>query len=96
MTREQAKKLLPVITAFANGKQIQMKVSNSLNEWKDFPNLDFHADPSLYRIKLESREFWLVNDRSGKLLTILYSEPNSLFKSKHSDCEIIHVKEVIE
>ena len=52
MTREQAKELLPIIQAFAEGKIIQYK--NFLDEWTDIEEnegLSFICLPSDYRIK---------------------------------------------
>ena len=52
MTREEAKELLPIIKAFAEGKEIQYR--NSLNEWLDITKndgLSFVSLPSDYRIK---------------------------------------------
>ena len=52
MTREQAKELLPIIQAFAEGEIIQYK--NFLDEWEDIKEnegLSFICPPSDYRIK---------------------------------------------
>ena len=52
MTREEAKELLPVIKAFAEGKEIQYR--NSFNEWIDIKKnegLSFIKTPLDYRIK---------------------------------------------
>ena len=52
MTREQAKELLPIIQAFAEGEIIQYK--NFLDEWTDIEEnegLSFICLPSDYRIK---------------------------------------------
>ena len=52
MTREQAKELLPIIQAFAEGKIIQYK--NFLDEWTDIEEnegLSFIKTPLDYRIK---------------------------------------------
>lgn len=54
MTREQAKNMLPIIQAFAEGKTIQYR--NAECEWEDIPigvNLSFADTPSEYRIKPE-------------------------------------------
>lgn len=56
MTREQAKELLPIIRAYAEGKTIQYK--NSEGGWKDVAfeeNLSFIDAPSKYRIKSEPK-----------------------------------------
>ena len=56
MTREQAKKLLPIIQAFAEGKKIQYR--NRSDEWMDVKEnegLSFISHPSDYRIKPEPK-----------------------------------------
>ena len=56
MTREEAKELLPVIQAFAEGEIIQYK--NFLGEWTDIEEnegLSFICPPSDYRIKPKSQ-----------------------------------------
>ena len=55
MTREQAKELLPIIQASAEGEIIQYK--NFLDEWEDIKEnegLSFICPPSDYRIKPKS------------------------------------------
>lgn len=52
MTREQAKELLPIIQAFAEGKKIQYR--NLSDEWidiKEIEEVNFISFPSNYRIK---------------------------------------------
>lgn len=39
ITRENAKKLLPIIKAFSEGEQIQFL--NNRNEWKEYDNFFF-------------------------------------------------------
>lgn len=53
MNREQAKKLLPIIQAFAEGKTIQVKASDGLWYGREGENCEFNfnADPQMYRIK---------------------------------------------
>ena len=56
MTREEAKELLPIIQAFAEGKTIQYK--NTFDKWDDVEideNLSFKDTPSMYRIKPEPK-----------------------------------------
>lgn len=57
MTREQAKKLLPIIKAYAEGKTIQVKGPD--NRWYDYGSKDcklkFDSDTQAYRIKPESK-----------------------------------------
>lgn len=53
MTREQAKAMLPIIQAFAEGKTIQYRTSN--NEWVDTYKPSFSELPTKYRIKPEPK-----------------------------------------
>lgn len=57
MTREEVRNLLPVITAYAEGKEIELKGDN--NEWHETFNLSFCKNPEYYRIKprLSCRSF---------------------------------------
>lgn len=49
MTREQAKELLPILEAYAEGKTIQHKVGD---EWSDLSTPNFAGfDVKLYRVK---------------------------------------------
>lgn len=58
MTREEAKALLPIIKAYADGKKIQVKCkidSNAITEhWVDVINPDLD-NPNCYRIKPEEK-----------------------------------------
>lgn len=53
MDRQQAKKLLPIIQAFAEGKTIQ--TISTCGEWADNYKPLFNCDPGMYRIKPKSR-----------------------------------------
>lgn len=70
MTREQAKELLPIITAYAEGKEVQI-LKRLTNKWVDCPRPLFESvvgEPAFrnyqYRIKPKMREFWLVKHKS--------------------------------
>ena len=52
MKRTSAKKLLPIIKAFSEGKQIQFFGGTI---WEDRNTLSFDSDPSRYRIKPEPK-----------------------------------------
>ena len=52
MERKNTKELLPVITAFAEGKEIQFF---HCGVWSDVPNPKFDEEPFLYRIKPEPK-----------------------------------------
>lgn len=53
MNRQQAKDLLPIIQAFADGKTVQFK--NSFEDWIDCDNIMFNWLPKDYRIKPEPK-----------------------------------------
>ena len=51
-TREDAKKLLPIMKAFSEGKQIQ---HFNIDKWEDTDFMPFTDHPSYYRIKPEPK-----------------------------------------
>ena len=55
MTREEAKKYLPIIQAYIDGKQVQWL--DETGRWHDANDklLTFYSPPSNYRIKLEPK-----------------------------------------
>lgn len=60
MTREHAEELLPIITAFANGEEVQLNIGSLTKPlWETKYNLDFSGKPDQYRIKPKPREFVL-------------------------------------
>ena len=52
MTREDAKQLLPIIQAFAEGKCVETKTGSG---WVNMENMSFAGKPKAYRIKPESK-----------------------------------------
>ena len=52
MTREKAKKLLPILKAYSEGKTIQLFVCG---EWRDRDTLHLEDDNCQYRIKPETK-----------------------------------------
>lgn len=53
MTREDEKKLLPIIKAYSEGKTVQT-FDSTHNKWNDLSEPVFDGCPSIYRIKPES------------------------------------------
>ena len=51
MTREEAKRMLPIMQAYADGKTIEMLCYN--DEWKKVDESSFKVDHKYYRIKPE-------------------------------------------
>ena len=52
MTREEAKEMLPIIQAYADGKTIQFLDGG---KWADVYETDFYQSPGKYRIKPEPK-----------------------------------------
>lgn len=63
MTRERAKELLPIIQAYADGKDVQFK-STTDGEWYCDSKPDWTRG-LIYRIKPEPRVFWIVINEFG-------------------------------
>jgi hypothetical protein len=69
MTPENAKALLPIITAFAEGKTVQYRFDGS---WTEVANADFSNAPENYRIKPEIMRVRVMiakNDCNNKKVT---------------------------
>ena len=52
MNRNQAKEMLPIIHAFAEGKGVETKTGSG---WVSIENMSFAGNPNIYRIKPEPR-----------------------------------------
>lgn len=62
MTREEAKELIPIVQAYADGKIIQAKWrSESGDKWEDMPEINSFMEDLEYRIKPEPRESWVIH-----------------------------------
>lgn len=56
MTREEAKVLLPIIQAYAEGKTIQViDTTDQCGKWEDVTDLKINTDFEEYRIKPEAK-----------------------------------------
>ena len=81
MTREEAKVLLPIIQAYAEGKAIQQTDGY---DWYDLDNPDFMANGSSYRIKPEPKYRPFANaEECWKEMQ--KHHPFGWVKEKHSD-----------
>lgn len=67
MNREKAKTLLPIITAFAEGKTIQYRPALEY-EWCDTTNPTFCYSPSAYRVKPEPKKIYLIRRGGGSVV----------------------------
>ena len=90
MNRERAKELLPIIQAFAEGKDIQCKDQDG-NWHTDVAKYPDFSRPNEWRIKPEPREFTIV--RNGRKVKV-YESHDIAFPDDVD--EIIKVREVIE
>ena len=78
MTREEAKELLPIIQAWAEGKNIQFL---SDGEWHDINQADFTCYPDKYRIKQEPK-YRPFNTQEECWNEMLKHQPFGWLKSK--------------
>ena len=79
MTREEAKELLPIIQAWAEGKNIQFL---SDGEWHDINQADFTCYPDKYRIKPEPK-YRPFKSQEECLQEMLKHQPFGVVKDKH-------------
>lgn len=69
MTRDDVKKLLPIITAFANGETIEVSLveEHRLQLWRSTEDITFNLPRACYRIKPKPLEVKLwVNQQTGE------------------------------
>ena len=78
MTREEAKELLPIIQAFAEGKTVQFLDGG---KWADVYETDFHESPVKYRIKPEPK-YRPFKSQEECLQEMLKHHPFGWLKSK--------------
>ena len=78
MTREEAKELLPIIQAYAEGKTIQFLDGG---KWADVYETDFYQSPDKYRIKPESN-YRPFNDQEECWNEMQKHQPFGWLKSK--------------
>jgi hypothetical protein len=89
MNREHWKELLPVITAFANGEDIEMKCSAG---WVRISNPDFSYEPDYYRIAPKPRKVWINEYEDGTMLLCdTKDEADSLNANKFVACHEIEL-----
>lgn len=81
MTREQAKNLLPMIQAFAEGKKVEYK--NVYGKWIEVNNPSFD-EPTDYRIKPEPK-YRPFKDKEECWAEMQKHSPLGWFKNKKAD-----------
>lgn len=94
MNRQQAKELLPIIQAFAEGKTIQFLGLTETEEWwKDLQcdkDIQFNYHFSRYRIKPEPK-YRLFANREECWQEMLKHQPFGWIKEDKDNCNIIFV-----
>jgi hypothetical protein len=92
MNRNRAKELLPIIQAFAEGKDIQYRPPSE-DRWCDFPSgYGFNDHEGEYRIKPEPFECW-VNVYDGRLSDCTWPTKEAANRGDDS-VKTIHMREV--
>jgi len=92
MTRERAKELLPIITAFAEGKDVQYRTHRN-DVWSPATSPNF-AEHLEWRVKPEPREFWVNVYSTGDYCA--HDSAESATKARTTGGETIRVREVID
>ncbi len=94
MNRQQAKELLPIIQAYAEGKTIQVKASDNL--WYEYNGnnnkLKFDSDPQNYRIKPEPK-YRPFKNREECWQEMLKHQPFGWVKAYHGHFLITGIKD---
>ena len=93
MTREDAKKLLPIIEAYANGEDIQIFRGGY---WEEDEVYNFSGSLDHYRIKPKPREFWINKYKQG--IVFLHETKEEAVKAGHgsNEYETIHLIEILD
>ena len=98
MTRKQAKELLPIIQAFAEGKTIQYYYKSENPHWIDIEpnevnqNVDFSNNTSRYRIKPEPK-YRPFNNTEECFEEMQKHKPIGWIKNIMGIYNIIHIQE---
>lgn len=99
MTRKRIKEILPIIQAYAEGKDIQYRLPGSTESWKTFIEdkctSPFNHDHWEYRIKPEPREFWVVVDGFNGRALAVFDNPDTITNTITNTHRTIKVVEVL-
>lgn len=79
MNRKQAKEMLPIIQAFAEGKGVETKTGSG---WISIENMSFAGNPDSYRIKPEPK-FRPFKDAEECWAEMLKHQPFGVVKDKY-------------
>ena len=90
MNKENAHEYLPLIQAFADGKEIECLCIHTYT-WESHKNICFDEVASYYRIKPEPRTWKIYVDPSGQI-----ADGYDYHYAKHQGWERITVKDVLK
>lgn len=95
MNRERAKELLPIIQAFAEGKDINCQ-DLADGQWHKEMAIDPHFDDDeiVWRIKPELFECWVNAKNNGMLGDVNWGSEEEAKENRPSATRIIHMREV--
>ena len=68
MNREEAKKLLsnlPIVQAFAEGKDVQIRIANTRDKWENISEPNFYVAGCEYRVKPSPALLYAVCRKNG-------------------------------
>ena len=94
MNRSEAKELLPIIQAFAEGKEIEFRSKGFNEEWrelKQIPGLSY--DSFEYRVKPESK-YRPFQDADECWQEMLKHQPFGWTKKTCGHCNFLHIMEL--
>ena len=96
ITREEAKELLPIMQAFAEGKQIQDKIEG-LTGWVDTNviNLEYKGQRIKHHIKPESK-YRPFKNQEECWQEMLNHQPFGWIKQKENEGKIVHTGYIFE
>lgn len=96
MTRDEAKQLLPIIQAYAEGKKIEYRIfEGGQPVWHDYDEHCFTSSPDRYRIKPEPIECWAVVKDGGVLYIRERQKDAKDVASACKDFRVIQLREVV-
>ena len=101
MNRERAKKLLPIIQAYVDGKDIQF--AREGEKWRDMSKDDrltttFPADGYDYRIKPEPLECWVrvFDGHAGPVFSTVHETLKDAMNTDDEDIYAVRFREVTD
>ena len=92
MNRQQAKELLPIIQAFAEGKTIQIKALDGLWHDDNGGDISFYAKPKNYRIK-PLQKYRPFKNKKECWEEMLKHQPFGWVKDASVICNIVSIRE---